>query len=511
MTVPQPHHLGLVYLVGAGPGDPGLITKRGIDCLARADVVLYDYLVNPLILRHVGDNAEIVCLGRHGSDRILSQTEINEQLLAYAQQGLTVVRLKGGDPAIFARGAEEAEVLSANGIPFEIVPGITAALAAGSHAGIPVTHRELASAVAFITGHEQTEAASKLDFESLAKFPGTLVFYMGVTTCEEWTAALVEAGKPADTPAAIVRRCSWTDQETILCTLDQVPSELKQRALRPPAIVILGEVCQLSGMLSWFEERPLHGQSVLVTRPQEQAFQLCQRLTELGAGCSIQPAISIEPVADWQPIDEALAGIEQFDWLVFSSANGVRFLLERLLAKHGDLRRLSKVKLATIGPRTADELARYHLHSDLAPEQYRAEALAEALSADAPGNKFLLASASRGRKVLPEQLTAAGGDVSQIVVYESRDISQPDPNILAALTSDKIDWITVTSSAIARSLVAMFGPDLRRAKLASISPVTSATLKELGYEPAVEAVEYTTEGIVQAILAFVETSDSEID
>ena len=504
MRTPPLTDRGLVYLVGAGPGDPGLITKRGIDCLGRADVVLYDYLVNPLILLHAPANAEIVCLGRHGTDRILSQTEINERLIAHALQGQIVVRLKGGDPAIFARGAEEAEVLAANDIPFEIVPGITAALAAGSHAGIPVTHRELASAVALITGREQADSDSKLDFDSLAKFPGTLVFYMGVTTCEAWTTALIEAGKPADTPAAIVRRCSWTDQETILCTLGRVTGELNERGLRPPVIVIVGEVCELSGTLAWVEERPLHGQTVLITRPQEQSISLCQRLTELGAGCSIQPAISIEPPSSWQPVDDALAKIEQFDWLVFSSANGVRYLLDRLIAEHGDLRRLSGARLATIGPRTADQLRQYHLHSDLAPEEYRAEALAAALSPDAKGKSFLLARASRGREVLSEQLTAAGGQVTQVVVYESRDIEAADPNIANALGTGTIDWITVTSSAIARSLDAMFGEQLGQAKLASISPITSATLRELGHEPAVEATEFTTDGVVDAILAAVD-------
>ncbi|REK44520.1 MAG: uroporphyrinogen-III C-methyltransferase [Planctomycetota bacterium] len=492
---------GRVYLVGAGPGDPGLITKRGLECLAQADVVLYDYLVNPLLLAHAPATAERTCLGRHGSDRIVPQQEINERMLRDAAAGKVVVRLKGGDPAIFARGAEEAEVLAANDVPFEVVPGITAALAAGSFAGIPVTHRAFASAVAFITGHGQNGDEPKLDYAALAEFPGTLVFYMGVTTCETWTSALVEAGKPADTPAAIVRRCSWTDQETFPCTLGTVAQEMKSRKLRPPVIVIVGEVCELHGTLSWLEERPLHGQTILVTRPREQAVTLCERLAELGAGCLLQPAISIEPPADWGPVDAALAEIERFDWLVFSSANGVRFLLERLLSNHGDLRRLASVQLAAIGPRTAEELARYHLTADLAPTEYRAEALAEALRDQASGRSFLLARASRGREVLADELTAAGADVTQVVVYESRDVSQPEPHLADALAGGKIDWITVTSSAIARSLVALFGEDLRRARLASISPVTSETLDQLGFAPDVEAREYTTEGVVEAILA----------
>ncbi len=500
MTDPATN-LGKVYLVGAGPGDPGLITWRGVECLRRADAVLYDYLVNPQILSNAKRDAELICLGRHGRDRIVPQAEINKRMVALARQGRTVVRLKGGDPTVFGRLAEELGALAAAGIPFEIIPGITAAVAAGSYAGLCLTQRDEASAVAFVTGHEQDDkAASGLDYVALARFPGTLVFYMGVTTARQWTEALISAGKPAETPAAIVHRCSWPDQRVTTTTLGRVADEIAAARMRPPAVVVVGEVSAPKALHDWFSARPLFGKSVLITRPVAQAETLDRRLAELGATCLWQPAIEIGPPNDWAPVDAGLGRLDEFHWLVFSSANGVRYLLDRLLACGADLRRLGEIQLAAIGPGTAEELARYHLKADLVPDEYRAESLAAALVADARGQRFLLARASRGREVLAEELTAAGGIVDQIVVYTSRDIDEADPEIAAALTAGRIDWITVTSSAIAGSLVKLFGDDLHKSKLASISPVTSSTLRELGHEPAAEASEYTMNGIVAAIV-----------
>ncbi len=494
------HGIGTVYLVGSGPGDPGLITLRGCQCLARADVVLYDYLVNPQILSHAAAGARLICLGRHGRDRIMPQQEINAQLISLARDRQTVVRLKAGDPVVFAHAAEEIAALQNAGVPYEIVPGITAALAVGSYAGIPLTHGDAASAVALVTGQERRgKAPSSLDYEALAAFPGTLVFYMGVTTAGHWTGELIEAGKSPDTPAAIIRRCSWPDQETIPCTLATLAAEIDQRNLRPPALVVVGPVAALRAEHGWFVDRPLFGTRVLVTRPPRQAQALAEPLAELGAGVLVQPAIEIAPPDDWAPVDRALARLDRYDWLVFSSANGVQALLERLL-ESSDLRALAGVKLAAIGPGTADELARYHLRADLLPEQYRAESLAEQLVRHSTANsRLLLARASRGREILAEQLSAAGHEVEQIVVYASRDVAQADADVAALLGDGQIDWITVTSSAIARSLVAMFGDELRKCKLASISPVTSATLEELGHEIAAEAREYTIAGLVEAL------------
>ncbi|HEV3342008.1 MAG TPA: uroporphyrinogen-III synthase, partial [Pirellulales bacterium] len=426
----------------------------------------------------------------------------NERLVAEGLLGKTVVRLKGGDPAVFARAAEEVAALSAAGIEFEVIPGITAALAAASYAGVPLTHRDSASAVALITGHECDKRQSALDYAALAAFPGTLVFYMGVTSAEHWTASLVQAGKPAATPAVIIRRCSWPDQQTIRCTLGTVADEVAAQRVRPPAMVVVGEAAGAEPTVSWFAKRPLFGTTVVVTRPTGQSEPLRSQLCELGAEVLLQPAIEIGPPTSWDAVDAALKRLDQFDWLVFSSANGVDHLLGRLLAAHGDLRKLAGIRLAAIGPGTAEQLAAYHLRADLVPLEYRAEALAEALATAAAGQQVLLARASRGREALAERLQAAGVRVEQVVVYQSRDVTEPDSAIAERLRNRQIDWVTVTSSAIARSLAALFGADLGCTKLASISPVTSAKLRELGFEPAAEASEYTMEGLVGAILSF---------
>lgn len=492
--------VGRVYLVGAGPGDPGLMTLRGVECLRRAELVLYDYLVNPQILEHVSRQAEIVCLGRHGHGRMMSQQAVNERIVTAARSGKTVVRLKGGDPAIFARVAEEIAALTEAGIDFEVVPGITAALAASSYAGIPLTDRDAASAVALVTGHESEKDEPALDYAALATFPGTLVFYMGVTSAQHWTTLLMKAGKAASTPAVIVRRCSWPDQEIIPCTLASLAEQIVSKKLRPPAMVIVGEAAAVEPAVSWFTERPLFGMKVMITRPRGQAEPLRSKLRELGADVLLQPVIEIAPPDDWQAVDDVLARLQGFDWLVFSSVNGVEQLLGRLLTAHGDVRRLGGLRIAAIGPGTAEQLAAFHLKADLVPSEYRAEALADELAAAAAGQRVLLVRASRGREVLAERLTASGVRVEQVVVYQSRDVTSPDEAVDDLLRQGRIDWITVTSSAIARSLVAMFAGDLRRTRLASISPVTTAVLRELGFEPAAEASVYTMDGVVDAIL-----------
>jgi uroporphyrinogen III methyltransferase/synthase len=479
-----------------------LLTLRGAECLSRADVVLYDYLVNPAILRHAPASAERISLGRHGQGRLLAQDEINRRMVEAAGSGLTVVRLKGGDPMIFARAADELEAIAAEGIAFEIVPGVTAAVAVSAYAGVPLTQRDHASAVALVTGREEAGKELDLDFDALARFPGSLVFYMGVTTAEFWTTRLVAAGKPAGTPSAIVRRCSWPDQMTVFCRLDEVAGRLSAGHIRPPVLVVVGEVCATASGLDWFTRRPMFGQRVLVTRPEGLADELAERLMELGADVLLQPAITIGPPPDWRPVDEAIEQLADFDWVVFSSVNGVRSIFDRVLALGHDLRRFGGVKLAAIGAATATRLAEYHLNADLVPDEFRAESLAAALAGKAAGRRFLLVRASRGREVLASELLRAGGNVRQVVAYSSLDVTEPAPQIAAAMTAGRVDWVTVTSSAIARSLAAMFGPSLARAKLASISPITSQTLRELGYEPTVEASPHTTDALVSALLSF---------
>jgi len=502
MTQSRATTAGLVYLVGAGPGDPGLITLRGAQCLAHADLVLYDYLANPVILKHANPSAELISLGHHGSLKPWPQSEINAAMVDAARMGKTVVRLKGGDPDVFGRSADEIEALSAAGIPYQTVPGVTAALAASSYAAIPITHGEHSSAVALVAGQERhTKHTPSLDYGALAAFPGTIIFYMGVTSVGVWSEALLHRGKPADTPVAIVRRCSWADQETVRCTLGDVANVIAERRLRPPAVILVGRVAAMGPEVSWFAGRPLFGKRVVVTRPRQQAETCVDRLAELGATVLFQPAIEIGPPNDWAPVDRALANLDRYDWVVFSSVNGVRFFLDRLWHHGGDARRLGRVKIAAIGPGTAEELGKDRLRADLVPPEYRAESLAEAVAAEAHGRRFLLVRASRGREVLAEQLGLAGARVEQVVAYRSTDTQRPDPEVAAALAEGRIDWMTVTSSAIAESLVRLFGETLRQTQLASISPVTSETLARLGFPPAAEAARYTMEGLVDAILA----------
>jgi uroporphyrinogen III methyltransferase / synthase len=493
--------VGKVYLVGAGPGDPGLLTLRGAECLRAADVVLYDYLASPKLLAHARPDAELVCLGRHGHGRLMSQTEINDAMLRHAREGRTVVRLKGGDPAIFAHLAEELSLLHSSNIPYEIVPGVTAAQAASSHAGIPLTQRDDASCVALVTGHERADEKPELDYQALAKFPGTLVFYMGVTTAPHWSRALVDCGKSHTTPVAVVRRASLPDQETLLTTLGELTIELQTRNLRPPAVIIVGEVAQQRDVANWFDSRPLSGRTVLVTRPEQQSEELEKQLRDLGANVLCQPAIEISNPGDWSAVDAAIHRMSEYSWLVFSSANGVHALLGRVQALGLDMRCFGNTKLAAIGPATAEALAEYSLRADMHPAEYRAEVLAEELSPQVGGKRILLARASRGREVLAEMLRAAGAQVEQVVVYVSHDVASPIDDVRLALVNGKVDWVTVTSSAIARSLVHLFGDHLHKSRIAAISPLTGEVLTELGYAPAAVADVYTTSGLISAILA----------
>lgn len=487
---------GLVFLIGAGPGDPKLVTARAMECLALADVVYYDYLVNPQILRHVKPETRCVRLGGHREGRIWSQAEINQKVVDEAKAGLTVARLKGGDPSVFGRGAEEAEFLDENGIEFELVPGVTAALAASAYTGIPVTHRDVASAVAFVTG-QQKAGAEDIDYKKLAVFPGTLVFYMGVTSADRWSTDLIDAGKSPSTPVALVRHVSLPTQQTYRCRLDEVASLVKREKLRPPIITIVGEVTALTTSLDWFARKPLLGKSVLVTRSSEQTPQTIDAFWTLGAEVLVQPAIEIRP-ADSSPILEVVSRLSEFDWIVFSSANGVRFFFEQLMSV-GDVRQIGHCKIASIGPSTDAALSEYCIRSDLVPGQYVAEQLADELSPLAAGGSVLLVRASRGREVLAERLGLAEARVEQVVAYESRDVTQANAGIAERLANGTVDWVTVTSSAIATSLVNLFGDALHNTKLASISPVTSETLRSLGYAAAVEATTYNIQGVIDAI------------
>jgi len=501
---------GTVYLVGAGPGDPGLLTLRAVECLARADVVLYDYLANPVMLMHAADGAKLVRLGDSEAGRRPSQDEINALMVDAALEGKTVVRLKGGDPSVFGRGADETDALNAAGVPFEVVPGITTGLAVGAYCEIPITHHDDASAVALVAGRERTaKTESGLDYAALASFPGTLILYMGVGRAEEWSGALIEHGKAADTPVAIVRWCSRAQQETVRCTLGTVASTIAVRGIRPPSVFVVGDVVARAPDVSWFAARPLFGTRVLVAGTPGTSAKLRERLEALGADVLAQPAIRVTDPPDWAPVDAALDRLDQYDWLVFSSGNGVDFLFRRMFERGWDTRRLGTTKLAAVGAGTAERLDRYHLRVDLVPEKFVAESLAEALIGEVAGRRILVARASRGRQVLADALREAGAHVDQVVVYGNLDVEKPSPEVAAGLAAGTIDWITVTSSATAQSVVRLYGEDLRDVRFASIGPIASASLRELGYEPAAEASPQSTAGLIDAILTCEEQRRSE--
>ena len=499
---------GTVYLVGAGPGDPGLLTLRGAECLSRADLVLYDGLVNPLLLRHTHALAERTCRADGPQGRVIPQAEINQRLVEAALSGKTVVRLKGGDPFIFGRGSEEAAALAAAGIPFEVVPGITAATAAAVYTGISLTHREHASAVAFITGHEDPTKHSSLDYPALAAFPGTLVFYMGLHRLPTIAQSLIAAGKSSETPACVVSRATQPRQRTVTGNLSEIAGLAKAAELHAPSLVIVGECVRVREQAHWFEDRPLFGQSIGIARPAEQANEVGLRAVELGALPVFLPTIEIAPPDNWQAVDAVLPGLHEFDWVVFSSVNGVEGLLGRLWQTGRDVRALAAAKLAVIGPGTAQALEKFALRADLVPPEFRAEALAEVLRPHVAGKRVLWARASRGRDVLSTALVAAGAHVEELVVYQNRDVNELPAAALHELESGQLDWIALSSPSIARNLARLVTGVARdqlgtRTRLASISPVTTAAAKEVGLPIAVEATEYTWNGLFQAMISAV--------
>jgi uroporphyrinogen III methyltransferase/synthase len=496
----------MVYLVGAGPGHPGLLTLRAVECLARADVVLYDKLVPPALLEHASAAARRICVTDLAPCHAERYPHIHRTMIEAARAGKCVVRLKGGDPFLFGRGGEEAEALRQAGIPFEVVPGVTSGLAASACAGIPLTHRLHASAVALVTGHENPgKPHSTVDWPLLARFSGTLVIYMGVSHLAGIVQLLIGHGKAAETPAAVIHWGTTGDQRTVEAPLGDLPGAVQAAGLTSPAIIVIGSVVTLRSQLAWFEQRPLFGKRVLVTRPRRQAADLVHRLEELGAIAHGLPAVEIVPLRDWSAVDQALARLGEYHWLVFTSANGVEAFVGRVRETGRDLRALGRLRLAAIGPATAEALRRYYLEPDLVPAEYRSESLAAALKEQVAGQRVLLARADRGREVLREEL-ARVANVDQVAVYSQVDALPGDSEPLNCLRRGEIDYVTVTSSNIARALVRSLDEHCRarilagEVKLVSISPVTSAAIRELGLPVAGEAMEYTAEGVAEAIV-----------
>ncbi|MFZ5571643.1 MAG: uroporphyrinogen-III C-methyltransferase [Thermodesulfobacteriota bacterium] len=498
---------GKVYLIGAGPGDPGLLTIKGRECIACADVVVYDYLASPRLLAFAAEQAERIYVGKKGGDHTLSQDGINALLVEKAKAGNTVARLKGGDPFIFGRGGEEAEVLIKAGIPFEIVPGVTSAIAAPAYAGIPLTHRKFTSTLAFITGHEDpTKTATDIDWESLARGIGTLVFLMGVKNLPRIVEKLLEHGRGKETPAALVSWGTTARQKTVAGTLGTIVENVQAAGLTSPAVIIVGEVVTLRETMQWFENRPLMGKRILVTRARSQASDLVTRLGEMGADCIEYPTIRIEAAADTTALDRAIDGLAGYDWLVFTSVNGVRCFFEQLFRKGRDARALGHLRTAVIGPATARQLRDFGVCSDITPKTYRAESIVEAFAeTDMRSKRVLLPRARGARPILPVELENQGAIVDEIITYEARPVTEQAEQLLASLREKAVDMVTFTSSSTVTHFRNLL-PDgevqdlMAGVTVASIGPITSDTARDLGFTVHVTADEYTIPGLCAAIV-----------
>ena len=517
MTPQSSHAAATVALVGAGPGDPGLITVRGAKLLAAADIVIYDALVNPRLLDHC-PKAELIYVGKRAASHSMTQSEINALLVAHGRAGKRVVRLKGGDPFVFGRGGEECESLAAAGIKFEVVPGITAAIAAPAYAGIPVTHRDFNSSFTFLTGHEKEEnykdeeaktrtpgAGSDIDWAAVAKLP-CLAFYMGVKSLPRICGRLIEHGMSPDTPAATVQQGTLPSQRTVVATLATLAAKLAEAKIVPPAMTIIGQVVTMRATMNWFESKPLSGQTIVVTRTREQASDLSEKLEALGAHVLEAPTIELHPAAGLSKVDDQLRTMaDQFDWIIFTSANGVTYTKRRLMELGLDARAIGPAKIAAIGPATADAVREnLGLRVDLCPERFVAEALADALkdAGQVAGKRFLLLRADIARPVLLDRLNGDGASaVVDLPIYESRRVEALPEHVSAALAAGAVNWVTFTSSSTVTNFVAITPVGtLAKVKCASIGPITTATLRAAGVTPAAEASEFTLDGLVAAVL-----------
>jgi len=493
--------------VGAGPGDPDLLTLRALECLRRADVIVHDVLVPAAVLDAAGTHAARVPVPRASVGDADPGIAVGRLLVDLVRKHSLVVRLKGGDPGVFARLAEEQQPLRDAGVPWEIVPGVTAALAAAAVAGVPLTSRAAASSVTLLTGHEADDKDSALDFEALARLPGTLVVYMGVEQVATWSRELIKAGRRGDTPVTVVSRCSWPDQRTCFTTLADCGAELDRCAWTAPAIVIVGDVAGQSSPSTNESSRgdtacrPLAGRTVLITRPAGQGGELSALVAASGGSSVHLPVIRIAPPDSWAPLDAAIGAADSFDWIVFASANGVRSFAERMRNAGRDVRHLGTARIAAIGPATAREAALQGIPCDCVPDEHRSEGIVAALGAGPRPARFLLVRASRGRDVMRRDLEALGHHVTEVAAYASLAADSIDSPTLAALERG-IDWVTITSSFIAESACRLFGDRLRRWKVASLSPVTTATLAAAGVKPAVEASQPSAAALVEAIVAW---------
>lgn len=494
---------GKVYLIGAGPGDPGLLTLKGKTILERADCIVYDFLAARELLRHARADAEKVFVGKRGTAARLPQDKISRLLISKAREGKLVARLKGGDPFIFGRGGEEAEALVAAGFPFEIVPGVTSGIAAPAYAGIPVTHRGLTSSVCFISAHEDTATgATTIDWTEIATSCGTLVFFMGTKNLAAIAANLIERGRMPSTPAAVIHWGTRPNQQVVSGTLADIATRAAH--VQPPTVIVVGEVVRIRERLQWFERLPLFGRRIVITRSREQAGALRDQLEELGAQVIELPTIEIRPPASWEPFDSAIRRLDEFQYLLVTSANGVRNFLARLRACSRDLRDLRGLTIGAIGPATAAEFARTGINVDFMPKDYRAEGLLDAMKDfGLNGKAVLIPRAKVARDLVPKALAERGARVEVVEAYETV-VPQIPPEELHRLLTPPPDAITFTSSSTASNFAKLLGGRspaevLAGTAIASIGPVTSGTLRKLGLTVTIEAQESTIPGLIEGL------------
>ena len=497
---------GIVYLVGAGPGDPSLITLRGMECLKNADVVVYDYLANELLLNHAPESAERIYAGKIGGRHNQGQDEINSALVAKAQEGKIVVRLKGGDPFVFGRGGEECEALRNAGIPFEVVPGVTAAVGASAYAGIPLTHRDITASVAFVTGQEGKEKdESNIDWDRLSIGGGTVVFYMGVTTLRRNMQRMVEHGRSPDTPVALVRWATTPCQQVLTGTLSNIADLAEESGFKPPAVTIVGEVVSLREKLQWFDKRKLCGKRIIVTRAADQAGEFSTMLTARGATVLECPTIRLVEPESWQLLDLALRDLSGYDWLVLTSGNAVHCFFRRLESLGLDARALAHCRVCAVGPKTAATVRSYGIKSDLVPTDYKAEGVVQEFSRlDLHNSRVLYPRADKARDIIPHELQRLGAHVDSPVAYRNILPERLHPETLFALEKRSVDCITFTSSSTVQNLAAMLGEELmldmlKGVVVASIGPVTSKSCRALGLKVDLEPAEHTLDALTEAL------------
>ncbi|GAC1649105.1 MAG: uroporphyrinogen-III C-methyltransferase [Herpetosiphon sp.] len=506
---------GMVSLVGAGPGDPGLLTVKGMERLQACDVVVYDYLANPRLLDYCPASVERIYVGKQAARHTLSQDELNDLLVQLARQGKQVVRLKGGDPFIFGRGGEEAEVLEQAGIPWEVIPGITSGIAAPAYAGIPVTHRDFASSVAFITGHEDpTRPTGRINWSGLATGVDTLVFYMGIGNLSVISAELIRHGRSPTTPVAVIRWGTHPTQSTVTGTLASIADDVQRAGLKPPAITVVGDVVAVRQHLRWFDNGPLWGKRIIVTRAREQASALSTRLRALGADPIEYPVIAFAPPLDQAPLDAAVDRLQDYDWIIFTSVNGVRFFVERLHAMGRHVTELAGHQIGAIGPATAAEAGRHGIEPTFMPDEFVAEAVIAQIG-DVAGRRILLPRADIAREALVTGLTDRGAVVTSVVAYRTI-LGDSDVPVAEQLRAGAIDAITFTSSSTVNNFVLKLAaggitpadlPQLLAAvTIAAIGPITAQTARAAGLHVDIEAEHYTIDGLVEALVDRLATS-----